>query len=81
MNRDTIIGELASDLDLDEINEDIRFKEDLNMEEVELVDMVMEIEAEHDILLDDEVASNIKTVGDLIKAVEDLDVWLLIRVA
>ncbi len=74
MNRDTIIGELASDLDLDEINEDIRFKEDLNMEEVELVDMVMEIEAEHDILLDDEVASNIKTVGDLIKAVEDLDV-------
>ncbi len=74
MTKEQVINELVSNLNLDveQINDDVRFKEDLKLDSLDLVEIVMDIEDKYEITLDDEVAANIKTIGDLFKAVENL---------
>ncbi len=76
MTREQVINELVKNLNLeiDQINDDLRFKDDLKLDSLDLVEMVMDIEDQYDVMLDDDVAAEIKTVGDLIKAVENLNV-------
>ncbi len=71
MNKEQIIKEIAAKFSLDEnnINEDLRFTEDLNLDSIDLVETLMEIEEKNNIQIPDEKAINIKTVGDFIEVV------------
>lgn len=48
---------------------DTRFKEDLRADSIDLYQMVIEMEEEYSITIDDEEAMKIKTVLDLINAI------------
>ena len=45
--------------------------DDLNADSLDIVDMVMTIEEEFDIEVPDEEIENMKTIGDIVKFVED----------
>ncbi len=47
-----------------EINLDTSFKDDLNADSLDLVELIMALEDEFDLEFDDEDVDNIKTVGD-----------------
>ena len=65
---------LAEQLDLDEasITLESRFKEDLEADSLDAVEIIMAIEDEYSIEIPDETAEEFKTVGDIVKCVEDL---------
>ena len=69
MNRDQVlqlIGEhLAAELELDEerIGEETRFKEDLEADSLDLVELVMELEDRYGVRIPDDEAAKILTVG------------------
>lgn len=74
MTREQVVNELVKNLNLEveQIKDEVRFKEDLQLDSLDLVEIVMDIEDQYNITLEDEVAANIKSIGDLIKAVENL---------
>jgi acyl carrier protein len=51
------------EVDLDKIGEDTRFKEDLEADSLDLVELVMELEDLYGVRIPDEEAVKIKTVG------------------
>jgi acyl carrier protein len=59
--REHLSGELQ--VDLDRIQEGTRFKEDLEADSLDLVELVMELEDSYGIRIPDEEAVKIKTVG------------------
>jgi acyl carrier protein len=69
MNRDEVLerirGHLATELKIDpaRIQEDTRFKEDLEADSLDLVELVMELEDSYGIRIPDEDAVKILTVG------------------
>jgi acyl carrier protein len=69
MNRDEVLerirAHLAAELEIDpaRINEDTRFKEDLEADSLDLVELVMELEDSYGIRIPDEEAVKILTVG------------------
>lgn len=71
MTRDEIIKEITETLDLDitEIKDEMKFKEDLGLDSIDMVEILTDMEEKHDIYINDEVATEIKTVGDFVKAV------------
>ncbi|NMW84611.1 acyl carrier protein [Peptoniphilus sp. AGMB00490] len=60
-------------IDVNELNEDMNFQDDLNADSIELVELVMTIEEEFEIEVSEEDLENLKTIGDVIDYVEDLD--------
>ena len=54
----------------DAINADTRFS-DLGADSLETVEMVMELEEEYDIVIPDDVAERIQTVGDAVRYIQD----------
>lgn len=68
MSRKEILEEIAKRIERDssELSEDMRFKEDLQYDSIDLVEMLMEIEGECGVDIPDEDAVNIKTIGDFI---------------
>jgi acyl carrier protein len=54
------------------VDADTRLNEDLGFDELDRVELVMELEAEFGIAIDDETASSVKTVGEVIHAVSRL---------
>jgi acyl carrier protein len=56
------IGELL-EVDPDEITVESRFREDLGADSLDLVEMVMLLEEQYDILIPDEEAMQLTTVG------------------
>lgn len=68
-----IAGIIEDKLGLDgvEIKAETRFKEDLDVDSLDLFDMVMEFEDEFSIEIPSEDLENIKTVGELINYINN----------
>jgi acyl carrier protein len=72
MNRDqvlTLVREhLAEELEVDvgKITETTRFREDLDADSLDLYELVMELEDNYGVVVSEEQASRIKTVGDAV---------------
>lgn len=66
-------------IDVNELNEDMNFQDDLNADSIELVELVMTIEEEFEIEVSEEDLENLKTIGDVIDYVEDLDQWFYVQ--
>lgn len=54
-----------------DITEDKDVKVDLGADSLDIVEMIMAFEEEFGISVDDEEGANIKTVGDIIKIIEE----------
>ena len=52
---------------LGKVNLEDRFSEDLGMDSLDQVELLMNIENEYNIIISDEQAQQIKSVGDLLK--------------
>ena len=59
------------DLEPDQVTENTLLKEDLDADSLDLVDLVMSFEDEFQIEVPEEEVRNIKTVGDIVKYIED----------
>jgi len=72
MNREevlTLVREhLAAELEIEigRITEDARFKEDLDADSLDLYELVMELEDRYGVVVSEEQATRIKTVGDAV---------------
>ena len=64
----TIISEVLS-IDDESISKDMSFYDDLGADSLELFQIVMGVEGEFDIVLDENIASEINTVEDLYKLI------------
>ena len=60
-------------MDVNELYEDMSFQDDLNADSIELVELVMTIEEEFETEVSEEDLEKLKTVGDVIDYVEDLE--------
>lgn len=66
--RDLIVEEVG--VDADQVTMDASFKNDLNIDSLDLFEMVMTLEEEFDVEIPSEDLENIDTVGDLINYIE-----------
>lgn len=62
-------------MDVNELDEDMNFQDDLNADSIELVELVMTIEEEFETEVSEDDLEKLKTIGDVIDYVEDLDQW------
>ncbi len=62
-------------INIDDIKDNSRFAEDLNLDSIDLVDALMEIESKYDIQVPDNKIADLKTVGEfaevIIKLIEE----------
>ena len=73
--KDRILEIIAEqfNMDVSELDEDMSFQDDLNADSIELVELVMTIEEEFETEVSEEDLEKLKTVGDVIDYVEDLE--------
>lgn len=64
---------LVDQLDLDEekVTPEASVADDLGADSLDIVDLVMSLEEEFDLEIPDDQVENIKTVGDIVKYIED----------
>ena len=67
--RDLIVEEVG--VDEEQVTMDASFKNDLNIDSLDLFEMVMSLEEEFDVEIPSEDLENIDTVGDLINYIEE----------
>ncbi|MCC8042784.1 MAG: acyl carrier protein [Oscillospiraceae bacterium] len=67
--KELIVDQLG--VDEDAVTEDASIQDDLDADSLDIVDLVMSIEEEFSIEIPDEAVAGIKTVGDIVKYVED----------
>lgn len=67
--RDLIVEEVG--VDEEQVTMDASFKNDLNIDSLDLFEMVMTLEEEFDVEIPSEDLENIDTVGDLIDYIEE----------
>lgn len=67
--RDLIVEEVG--VDEEQVTMDASFKNDLNIDSLDLFEMVMTLEEEFDVEIPSEDFENIDTVGDLINYIEE----------
>jgi acyl carrier protein len=63
-----IICEAESDQPLDEAT---RLVGDLGLDSLDKIELIQELEDEFDVFIDEDDLSNVKTVGDLVRLVDD----------
>ena len=70
---DKIKSIIVEQLDADEaaVTMDANIQDDLGADSLDVVDLVMSIEENFDIEIPDEDVENIKTVGDIVKYIEN----------
>lgn len=68
--KEIIVKELK--VEADKVTLDAKLKEDLGADSLDAVEIVMDIEDEFEVEIDDSEAENVNTVGDLVKAIEQL---------
>ena len=73
--KDRILQIIAEqfNIDKDDLTEDMNFQDDLKADSIELVELVMTIEEEFETEVSEEDLENLKTIGDVIEYVEDLE--------
>ena len=59
------------DVDEDAVTLDASIIDDLGADSLDIVDLVMSLEEEFDLEIPDDQVENIKTVGDIVKYIED----------
>lgn len=59
------------DVDADSVTTSSNIQDDLGADSLDVVDLVMSLEEEFDIEIPDDAVANIKTVGDIVKYIED----------
>ncbi len=59
------------EMDKEQITMETRFTDDLELDSLDVAELVMEIESEFDITIPDEAYTEIVTVGDAVKAIEN----------
>ena len=59
------------DLEDEQVNEDSEVIDDLGADSLDIVDLVMTLEEEFDTEIPDEDIENLKTVGDIVKYIEE----------
>ncbi len=69
--KDIIVDQL--DVDEDKITMEASITEDLGADSLDVVDLIMSLEEEFDIKIPDEEVENVKTVGDIVKFIEEID--------
>ena len=67
--KDIIVEQL--DVEEDAVTMEASITEDLGADSLDVVDLVMSIEESFDVEIPDEEVENIKTVGDIVKYVEN----------
>lgn len=67
--RDIIVDQL--DVEEDKVTLEASITDDLGADSLDVVDLVMSIEESFDIEIPDEEVENIKTVGDIVKYIEN----------
>lgn len=67
--KEIIIDQL--DVDADKVTAGANIQDDLGADSLDVVDLVMSLEEEFDIEIPDEAVEGIKTVGDIVKYIED----------
>ena len=69
MTKEQIIKEISKkfDIDTNHLIDTARFKEDLNLDSIDLIETLMDIEEENNIQIPDDKAKEIKTIGEFIK--------------
>lgn len=67
--RDIVVDQL--DVDADKVTLSASIAEDLGADSLDIVDLVMSLEEEFDMEIPDEAVENIKTIGDIVKYIED----------
>ena len=59
------------DVDADKVTAGANIQDDLGADSLDVVDLVMSLEEEFDVEIPDEAVEGIKTVGDIVKYIED----------
>lgn len=59
------------DVEADDITEASNIQDDLGADSLDVVDLVMALEDEFDVEIPEDQVENIKTVGDIVKFIED----------
>ena len=67
--RDIIVEQLDLD-DADSLTMETSLKDDLDADSLDAVELIMQIEEEFEVEIPDEVASNMKTVKDIVDYIE-----------
>ena len=67
--RDILVDQL--DLEEEKVNMDASITDDLGADSLDVVDLVMSLEEEFDVEIPDNQVENIKTVGDIVRYIED----------
>ena len=67
--REIIVETLSCDLD--KVTMEASITDDLGADSLDIVDLVMSLEEEFDVEIPDDQVENIKTVGDIVKYIED----------
>ena len=72
---ETVIDLISKNLEVpkEKLNADTDIINDLDADSLDLVEMVMNIEDEFDIEIDDDVLSNLHTIGEVAEELENLD--------
>jgi len=70
---DKVKSIIADQLDVEEdkITQNSNIQDDLGADSLDIVDLVMSFEDEFDIEIPDDQVENIKTVGDIVKYIEE----------
>ncbi|NLL82488.1 MAG: acyl carrier protein [Tissierellia bacterium] len=73
MSTDKLIEIISTQFNIeqDKITRETSFKDDLNADSLDLVELIMSLEDEYGLEIDDEEAEKIKTVGDSIDYVKN----------
>ena len=67
--KEIIIDELG--IDESKVTMDARFKEDLGADSLDAVEIIMQIEEEFGVEINEDVISNMKVLGDIVKYIEE----------
>lgn len=70
---DTVKALISEQLDIeaDNITEASYIQEDLGADSLDIVDLIMAIEDEFDVEIPEDQVENIRTIGDIVKFIED----------
>ena len=67
--KELIVDQL--DVEEDKVTMDANIQDDLGADSLDIVDLVMSVEDAFEVKIEDEDVENIKTVGDIVKFIED----------
>ncbi len=74
MNKELVYKEVSERLKVEiaELKDETRFKEDLQADSLDLMELIVDIEDEYAFSIADEKLSEIKTIGDLVEVAATL---------